>query len=439
MILKGSQRAGAVQLARHLLRRDENDHVEVHELRGVSSGSLTGALQEMRAVAAGTRCKQFMFSLSLNPPETETVPVKVFEQAIAKIEDKLGVSGQPRAIVFHEKEGRRHAHCVWSRIDIEQMKAINLPHFKRKLQDVSKQLYLEHGWRMPAGLMNSQAKDPTTFNRAEYQQALRVGQDPKALKAQFLECWAAAKDRAALSSLLKERGFWLAKGDRRGFVAVDYRGEVYALAKWTGLKARDVKSKLGTPDDLPGVSQTRKEIAERMTPVLRGYIEDLERVKTTKVASLTLKKAQMKDRHVAERENLAEMQAQRWAEESKARAARFRKGIAFAWDWLTGKHREITKRNLAEAEAAKRRDADERETLIHRQLAARLDLQKHVRAARQQHAKDRAELDHEITRMLTPRGKEPENTQRSRATSGPEPRRAPAAHHSPNQGHDLDR
>ncbi|MCF6178937.1 MAG: efflux RND transporter periplasmic adaptor subunit, partial [Geopsychrobacter sp.] len=39
--------------------------------------------------------------------------------------------------VFHEKEGRRHVQCVWSRIEVEKMKAINLPHFKLKLWDVS--------------------------------------------------------------------------------------------------------------------------------------------------------------------------------------------------------------------------------------------------------------------------------------------------------------
>ena len=31
MILKASQRAGGKQLARHLLKTDENEHVEVHD------------------------------------------------------------------------------------------------------------------------------------------------------------------------------------------------------------------------------------------------------------------------------------------------------------------------------------------------------------------------------------------------------------------------
>lgn len=142
MILKGAQRGGALKLAAHLLRLDENDHVEVHELRGFSAEDLRGALQEADAVAKGTRCRQFLFSLSLNPPETERVSIEDFEAAIAQVEERLGLTGQPRAIVFHEKEGRRHAHAVWSRIDVGQMKAINLPFTKLKLRDVSKELFL---------------------------------------------------------------------------------------------------------------------------------------------------------------------------------------------------------------------------------------------------------------------------------------------------------
>ncbi|MEQ3673021.1 hypothetical protein [Pseudophaeobacter sp.] len=68
----------------------------------------------------------------------------MFEKAVPAAEQKLGLTGQPRAIVFHEKLGRRHAHCVWSRIDADQMKAIKLSHYKRKLMDVSRELYRTH-------------------------------------------------------------------------------------------------------------------------------------------------------------------------------------------------------------------------------------------------------------------------------------------------------
>jgi len=141
MILKASQRGGGAQLAHHLLRTDENDHVQIHEIPGFVASDLHGVFKEAHAISRGTRCRQFLFSLSLSPPERESVPVEVFEGAIKAVEDKIGLSGQPRAIVFHEKEGRRHAHCVWSRIDAGSMKAINLPHFKWKLQDIPSALF----------------------------------------------------------------------------------------------------------------------------------------------------------------------------------------------------------------------------------------------------------------------------------------------------------
>ena len=60
MILIGNQRGGAKDLAQHLLK-EENDHVQVHELRGFASGNLAGALTEAYAVSRGTKCKQFLF------------------------------------------------------------------------------------------------------------------------------------------------------------------------------------------------------------------------------------------------------------------------------------------------------------------------------------------------------------------------------------------
>ena len=116
MILVGNQRGGARDLALHLMK-PENEHVAMHELRGFASDDLREALMEAEALSKGTRCHQFLFSMSFNPPGHERVATEDFERAINEAEERLGLSGQPRAIVFHEKEGRRHAHAIWSRID----------------------------------------------------------------------------------------------------------------------------------------------------------------------------------------------------------------------------------------------------------------------------------------------------------------------------------
>jgi len=105
MILKGSQRSGAKQLGGHLLKTEENEHVEVHEVSGFVADTVQGAMMEAYALSKGTRCKQYLFSVSLNPPVGVAVDVEVFERALSLIEERNGLSGQPRVVVFHEKEG----------------------------------------------------------------------------------------------------------------------------------------------------------------------------------------------------------------------------------------------------------------------------------------------------------------------------------------------
>src|SRR5687767_14654106 len=112
MILKAKERGDAPQLARYLMSMRENEHVELHDVRGFVSDDLSSAFSEADAIAKGTRCKNYLFSMSLNPPAGEKVCTEEFELAIERIEQKLGLGDQPRAVVFHEKDGRRHAHVV---------------------------------------------------------------------------------------------------------------------------------------------------------------------------------------------------------------------------------------------------------------------------------------------------------------------------------------
>lgn len=50
---------------------------------------------------------------------------------------KVGGSNPTRAVVFHVKGGREHCHVVWSRIDVNQMKAVQLSHDRQKLRVVA--------------------------------------------------------------------------------------------------------------------------------------------------------------------------------------------------------------------------------------------------------------------------------------------------------------
>ena len=388
MILKGSQRAGGMQLARHLLNLDDNDHVTIHEVRGFVSDDLAEAFKEAYAISRGTRCKQFLFSLSLSPPETESVPVDVFEGAIAAIEEKMGLANQPRAIVFHEKEGRRHAHCVWSRINIDSMTAINLPHFKLKLRDISRQLYLENDWRMPNGLANSEERNPLNFSREEWQQAKRVGIDPRKIKEVFQDCWAMSDGLKAFQHALEARGYYLAQGDRRGFVAVDWRGEVFSVSRYVGVRAKEVRERLGDPSQLPRVADINKQLAKLVEEKLVGFKTELQGAFDQGRLGLKAKRDVLVKRQREERQLLIQKQKRRQASELQARAERFRKGLAGVWDWFTGRRSEIRKANeedLAKCEAC---DAAEKQTLIDRHMTERQELQQQFKALRSRHERE---------------------------------------------------
>lgn len=389
MILKAKERGGGTQLARYLLSMRDNDHVELHDVRGFVSDDLLDAFREVDAIAKGTRCKNYLFSASLNPPGGATVSTEDFEKAADEVERRLGLEGQPRAIVFHEKDGRRHAHVVWSRIDAEHMRAINLSHYKMRLKEVSRDLFRAHGWDMPKGLRDWRERDPLSYTREEWQQARRVGLDPKQLKAMFQECWNRSDSGTAFAQALKERGFMLARGDRRGFVAVDYRGEVYAIARQVGVRTKDVVARLGDPENMPSVDEARVEIASRMSDRIQGFIRQAEREAQTGRKALEFERSELVGRQRHERKELLAAQERRWIAETNARAERLPRGISGLWHRLTGKYSKIRQQNEREAWSALLRDRGERDDLIASQLEERRALQIRMR---EQQERERADL-----------------------------------------------
>ncbi|MDA5556191.1 relaxase/mobilization nuclease domain-containing protein [Shimia sp. MMG029] len=416
MILKGSQRGGAKQLGLHLLKTVENEHVEVHDVRGFMTDDVVGALREAEAISKGTRCRQFLFSVSLNPPETESVRIEAFEQAIAAIEENNGLTDQPRVIVFHEKEGRRHCHAVWSRIDAETMTAKPLPFFKNKLMDVSKQLYLEHGWQMPRGLADNKNRDPRNFTLAEWQQAKRVGQHAGNLKADIQEAWAISDSRNSFSHALEERGLFLARGDRRGHVAVAYAGEVISIPRTIGKTSKDVTTRLGKPQELKTVAETRQRIAKDIAPKLGSYITKARADANAEKSALQKRREEMQAQQQAERARLDAGQKTRAEQEAAARSARLRKGLRGLLDRVTGKRAALAKQNEIEAIWSLYRDREQRHALVEAQLKDRQSLQAEIVAARNRHAEVLRSLHHDRTNnRLVMRGLEPSTKKAERA------------------------
>jgi hypothetical protein len=374
MILHGNARGGGSELAMHLMRTDENEHVSVHDVSGFMSEDVRGAFLEVEALSKGTRCQKPLFSLSLSPPKNANASGKDFEQAIAKAEDALGLSGQPRVIVFHEKgEHRdRHCHVVWSRIDAEQMKAIPLPFNRLKMRDVSRELFIEHGWDVPRGLVDHNLRNPLNYTLEQYQQAKRTGRHADEIKADLQAAWAISDTRAAFEHALHDKGFKLARGDRRGFVVVDHEGEVMSVPRWLGVKTKAVRERLGSEKDLPNVESIQAQYAREMADKMDSFTADLKARNTERLAERSAQKQALIERQRAERADTLKQIEVRNIEDAQARQAKFPDGLLKrAWSWLNGENARIKRENEAEALQARMRDETEKETLIQRQRQQR--------------------------------------------------------------------
>jgi hypothetical protein len=405
LILIGNQRGNAKELAIHLLK-EENERVEVHQVRGFVSEHLNEVFQESYAISRATQCKQHLYSLSLNPPKNEKPTIQDFECAINQVEKQLGLIGQPRVIVFHEKRGfdgelRKHAHAVWCRIDTEKMKAIHLPFTYKKLREVSRSLFVEHNWRMPDGLIDSKNRNPHNYSLAEWQQAKRAGKNAKELKALFQDCWSCSDSKTALKNALWEQGFVLAKG-KRGHVAVDYQGEVYPLSRWTGLKAKQVRERIGEANGLPSVEQAHALASKIISDRLKVLKKQEKQVAAAKQKLFREQRNKLQTKHAYDRTQLCENQNARQLDEEAERARRVRKGLFGLWDRVTGKRKQIVLENAKEADTRQISDQIEKEDLNSKHKQTLQQQQKETEAAQTPHRKSITELNDDIAWLQKP-------------------------------------
>ncbi|MGB3723535.1 MAG: relaxase/mobilization nuclease domain-containing protein [Pacificimonas sp.] len=279
--MKGNIRSNGTELARHLLNDNHeidpdmhsppprgNELVELAELRGFASNDLAGAFAEIEGVAAGTKSTKPIYSLSINPSEAMTRDQ--YAAAIDKIEDKLGLTDQPRAVVFHVKNGREHCHVAWSRIDLEKMQARHMEFDHQKLREVARELVRDFGHEMPKHLGEDRGTDRfkdhfQEVTLAERGQEERSGISPAERKQTITQAYHMADSAAAFRSALQEEGYTLAQGDRRAVVVLDPAGEIYSLNKQIeGVKAKEIRENLRLDElgELPSVQEAKEHIAE---------------------------------------------------------------------------------------------------------------------------------------------------------------------------------
>jgi hypothetical protein len=277
VIIKGKSRNNAAALAAHLTS-PKNESVEITEIRGVLAQDLADALREMEDVASGSRCSLFMYHANIDPSEKHPMTREQWRETVDALENKLGFTDQPRAVVMHVKDGREHCHVVWSRIKPETMTAIPDSHNYRKHEEVSRDLERRFGHERVQGAHAEREGKPRperTPDRADIQQQERAGKSGRAaveavkqVKADLIALWNTTGSGREFADALFARGYVLAKGDRRDFVVVDSVGAVHSLARrLDGVKSAAVRERMADVDrdGLPTVAEAKARQTTRQT------------------------------------------------------------------------------------------------------------------------------------------------------------------------------
>jgi len=265
MIIKGGSRSNGAFFAAHLLRTDTNERVHVIETRGFVADDIEGAFQEMAGVARGTRCKNSFYIVSLNPTADEQLSTEEWEQAADILERHLGLDGQARLVVEHEKgDGRIHRHIAWSRIDLDSMTAISdsltYPKHERAARDIEQAFGLEP---VESVLVKDREGERPERRPRDYEghRAQDTGIDPQKMRAEITALWQEADSGLSFKAALEDAGYILAKGDRRDFCIIDPAGDEHSLARRiSGVKAAELRARLSDidRDALPSVAEARE-------------------------------------------------------------------------------------------------------------------------------------------------------------------------------------
>lgn len=274
MIIKGGSRAAPRQLARHLLRADTNERVEVLELQS-PTGDLNEALRDWQCLADGTRGTKGLYHANIDPDARYTMTPEQWQRSVDALEKELGLTGQPRAVVMHEKHGREHIHVVWQRTDIDTMTLVPDSFNYLAHERASLALEQEFGHEHVPGkhAKRDREKQPemprAEFNHAEWQQGERAGLDPRERKDAITNLYAQSDNGAAFKAALEEQGYLLAQGDRRDFVIVARDGAIHSLGRQIdGIKAKELREFMADieRDKLPTPEQAKALQSQQQRP-----------------------------------------------------------------------------------------------------------------------------------------------------------------------------
>lgn len=273
MVIKGGARRAGGFFAKHLMKAEDNERVTIAEMKGLYAQDLPEAFNELRALAGGSRDRDYFYHASMNPREDEHLTPEQWEFAVGRLEQNLGLDGHVRFQVEHEKGGRTHRHIVWSRVDPDTLTLAN--HWRNYEAHDKTRYELEQAFHHEP---TPQTPEPTQRRSREFAdwetfRAQESGITPHEVKAEITALYKSSDNGAAFAAALEESGYTICRGDRRDALCViDGAGDVHSLVRrLDGIRTAELRQFMADidPQALPSVKEATEFVKAREQDSLR--------------------------------------------------------------------------------------------------------------------------------------------------------------------------
>jgi hypothetical protein len=319
--------------ARHL-ESEDNDKVRLVKSEGLRADSIYDMLQEMVNLAAGTKCENPFYQMNFNPAPHEELTEEQWDRVREIAEKKHGLEGQPYFMVMHTKYGREHPHFIYSRIDLEKMKAISDSNDAKKNHAIARAIEQEFGLQKVVGPYDRAAEAPRPKRAPKKWESYRAGQSGlriEDIEAEVSELYQQSESGRAFREALDRRGYILAVGDRvvagqAALMIIDTACDDHSLSRRLSIKTKELNAFMRDVDraGLPDIRQAQELQQERKIAALEA---DRDTVKheiewEETLAKAAIKKEERERNCIAPEDRQKELEAPR-VEPSQAVASEF--------------------------------------------------------------------------------------------------------------------
>ncbi len=294
MIIKSSQRAGHAELAAHLVKHQDIDGtpqtVTISGSRQLPiNDNVRDALRIMQVMAkSSARCRKDIFHISLSPDQS--MSDDDWDTAWMLYEKEFGLSHLAYIEVTHDKGDRpKHRHRCYERVSVETGKAVHLAHTRIRNEKVAREIEFTLGHNLTVGKHNrtvmlqlaaegredivawmkhhhahDRPRPVAQRDHKDEQMQKRLSLSVDQVKADLKQCFENASAGHSFQVAIAEKGYLLAKGDKRQYVVLDASGGLHSPRRRIGQKAKVINDKLADlePSNLPSVAEVMRMLRD---------------------------------------------------------------------------------------------------------------------------------------------------------------------------------